>query len=221
VQTDLDAAGESRGEVVALEHLGHGGARREADHVHQAHPRQPLAVAAHLEVRGVGAQDLAYLGHVGRRVGVDGFAGEDGPSGVAAGGVTDPRRVVADDEHGAMTPVLELADHAQRHRVAQGDVGRRRVHPELDPERCARPRAALELGAQVGLGHDLVGAAGEGGELLVDPQGAPGGRRRLPLDRLAPGLVILRHGLLPFAGDSGRAPGYASSPDLTFGFDGR
>ena len=49
---DRRAAGVALGEVVALEHAGDGGARREAQHVLDVHGAEPLGVAADLEALG-------------------------------------------------------------------------------------------------------------------------------------------------------------------------
>ncbi len=59
--------------------------------------------------------------------------------------VADARGVVADDQHHAVAGVLELAQLAQHDRVAEVDVGRGRVDPELHAQLAAlraRPRAA-------------------------------------------------------------------------------
>ena len=65
-----------------------------------------------------------------------------------------------------MAQVLELAHLAQRHGVAEMEVGARGVDAELDVER----RALLELLAQVGLGDDLGGARRDDAHLLIDWQ---------------------------------------------------
>ena len=82
---------------------------------------------------------LARLAHVGLRVGVDLGAREHRPGGGAARGIADARGEVADDQHDGVAGVLELAQLAEHHRVAEVDVRRRRVQTELDAE---RPRAA-------------------------------------------------------------------------------
>ena len=46
-----------------------------------------------------------------------------------------------------MAEVLELAQLLQDDGVAEVDVGRRRVQPELHAQRTARPELALELAA--------------------------------------------------------------------------
>ena len=78
----------------------------------------------------------------GRGVGVDlGFA-EHRAQRRAPRGVADAGRVVADDQHDAVPGVLELAQLAQHDRMAEVDVGRRRVDPELDAQRPALGRGA-------------------------------------------------------------------------------
>ena len=63
-------------------------------------------------------------------------------------------------KNGFVTPILELPDNAERHSVAQRDVGRRRIHPQLDAKRLGGFGAALQLFPQVLLGeHALTPAA--------------------------------------------------------------
>ena len=44
-----------------------------------------------------------------------------------------------------MTAILEFAEFAQHHRVAEVDIRRRRIDAELDAQRPALPELALEL----------------------------------------------------------------------------
>jgi hypothetical protein len=67
-----------------------------------------------------------------------------------------------------VAPVLELANDLEGDGVAERDVGSRRVHAELDAERLLGRGGALELLAEVGLGDDALGSAGEGFDLVVD-----------------------------------------------------
>ena len=76
----------------------------------------------------IGQQDLADLGDVGFGVGVDLFAGEHGAGLVSAGGIADAGGVIADDQHGLVAPVLELADDVQRHGMAERHIRRGGVH---------------------------------------------------------------------------------------------
>ena len=65
-----------------------------------------------------------------------------------------------------MAQVLELTHLAQRHGVAQVQVGAGGVDAELDVEGLA----LLKLLAKVGLGNDLRGARGDDTHLLVNRQ---------------------------------------------------
>ena len=96
--------------------------------------REPLAVAADLQLAGRGVEHLARLLEVGLGVGVDGVVVEHRPGLVAPGGVADLGRVVADDQHRLVAQVLELPHLPQHDRVAEVDVRRRRVQPQLDPQ---------------------------------------------------------------------------------------
>ena len=104
---------------------------------------QPLAVAPHLQALGVGVEDPQRLLLEGRGVGLDLLLGEHRAQARAPRGVAHARGVVADDQHHPVAGVLELAQLAQHDRVAEVDVGRRRVDPELDPQRPALRARAL------------------------------------------------------------------------------
>ena len=66
-----------------------------------------------------------------------------------------------------MAEILQLAQLVELHRVAEVQVGPRRVEALLDGERLA----ARELCPQLGLDEQLVGAAFENGDLVVDVEG--------------------------------------------------
>ena len=130
------------GEVVALEQLGD---RDEADEPEQVLHRhvQPLRVAADLQPLVVG-EHLGRLVEVGLGVLVDLRRREHRPGRRAPRRITDPRRVVADDQHDGVPEVLELAQLLQDHRVAEVEVLRGGVQTELDPERSALRQTLLE-----------------------------------------------------------------------------
>jgi hypothetical protein len=52
--------------------------------------------------------------------------------------------------------------------MPQRHIGGRRVHTELDPKWRARFRAALQLGAQIGLGDDPIASPFEHFDLFVN-----------------------------------------------------
>ena len=66
--------------------------------------------------------------------------------------VADARREVADDQHDDVAGVLEVAQLAQHDRVAEVDVGRGRVDPQLDAQRAPERELALELARRQHLG---------------------------------------------------------------------
>src|SRR5581483_7475593 len=118
-------------------------------------------------------QDAPNLLDVGRRVRLDLGLREARPGGRLARRVADLSGEVADDEHGDVAELLELAQLAQDDREAEVDVGRGRVDAELHPEGHAAP----ELAAQVRLGDDVDRARGQDPELLPT-SGSPMARRR-------------------------------------------
>src|SRR5581483_7570098 len=85
--------------------------------------------------------------------------------GGAARGIADARRVVADDEHPGVPLVLERAHALERDRAPDVDVRRGDVDPELDPERTAERKLALELVFR----EDVDGVPGELGDAHRKP----------------------------------------------------
>ncbi len=73
----------------------------------------------------------------GGGVGLDLGLAEHRAQGRAARGIAHARGVVADDQHHQVPGVLELAQLAQHHSVAEVDVGRRGVDAELHAQRAA------------------------------------------------------------------------------------
>ena len=122
---------------------------------------EPLGVEADLDQLGVGEQDPARLLLVGARVGVDLLARQRRPRVGAAARVADARCVVADDQHDAVTEVLELAQLLEHDGVAEVDVGRGRIDTELDPQRPALRLGCYQLGLQSPVGERGVGVAGQ------------------------------------------------------------
>ena len=106
---------------------------------------------------GSGSRMLQRLLVEGRGVGLDLLVGEQRAQRRAPGGIADARGVVADDQHDAVTGVLELAQLAQHDRVAEVDVGRGRVDPELHAQRTTR-----------GVGRSRASAASAPGGQAVD-----------------------------------------------------
>ena len=149
-------------EVVALEDARHGELAAELEQALEVEREDPVAVVDDGGLLGV--EDLHGLGDVGLGVGLDLLLRELGARGVLAARVADEGRAVADDERDLVAEVLELAHLAQRHRMAKVQVGARGVNAELDVER----NAALELLAQLRLGHDLGHARGDDLHLFVD-----------------------------------------------------
>src|SRR5262249_28316026 len=87
---------------------------------------------------------------------------------VTAAGVADQRGVVADDEDGLVAEFLKQAQLTQGDGVAEVDVDAGGVDAVLDAEGLAGLDAAFEILPQIGLRHDLLGAAADQGQLLLD-----------------------------------------------------
>ena len=109
-------------------------------------------------------QDQERLVGVGLRVGLDLLARERGAGDVAAGGVADHAGEIADHEHDVVAEILQLPQLVELDRVPEVEVGTGRIEAFLD----SQGRAAGELGGELGLDQQLVGAAAEDRELVLD-----------------------------------------------------
>ncbi len=162
---DRARGGHPLGEVVALEQLRDGGHAYEREQLAHRHV-QPLAVAPQLQAGRIGIEDAKCLLLVGAGVVFDLLVVEHGAGGRAARGVADARGVVADDQHDPVAEVLELAQLAQHHRVAEVDVRRGGVDAELDAQRPPGFAGGRELLRESSLGKARDGVAGEVRRLL-------------------------------------------------------
>ena len=112
--------------------------------------------------------DPADLREIVVGVGLDLLLGQLGAGLVAARGVADQGRVVADDDDGRVTQVLELAQLAQGDRVPEVDVDAGRVDAVLDAQRAVLADRAFELLEELGLGDDLLDPAFQDRKLFGD-----------------------------------------------------
>jgi hypothetical protein len=135
------------GKVVALEHLCERHPRGQADPVFAGEGGQPARVE--VDHRGVAVEQLEDLPLVGLGVGGDLVASELRARRFLAGRVADHAGEIADQEDDAMPELLEVVHLADHHRVAQVEVGRRRIEADLDGERTSlapgRDHARLEI----------------------------------------------------------------------------
>src|SRR5690606_33595065 len=97
----------------------------------------------------VEVENVAHLFPVGTGVRLDLLRRQAGSRLAPARGITDPRRIIADDEDDLVSKLLELAKLADGYRVADVQVRPRRVEALLDPERLAAPDGRLELARQI------------------------------------------------------------------------
>src|SRR5208282_2241361 len=75
----------------------------------------------------------------------------------------DHRREVADQENYGVARILKVAQLLERQAVTEMQIGRGRIHPELDPERPAE----RNLGRKLGRRNDLAAAPGKRGSLFI------------------------------------------------------
>jgi hypothetical protein len=153
-------------EVFALQHLRDGELGGEADHALEAEFLEPLGVIADLGFGGV--EDLEDLLLVGFGVAVDLCLGERLAGDVAAGGVADEGGGVADEEDDGVAELLEVAQLADEHGVAEVEVGGGGIEAGLDAHGDATGGG---LGDAVFEGverDDLRGSLGNQIQLLID-----------------------------------------------------
>ena len=129
------------GEIVALQDARHGVFRAQPDHVFEAQLVQPFAVEADLGFFRI--ENLEDLRLVGLGVGLDLLARQRRTRGVAAGGIADHGRAVADQEDDGVAEILEVLHLAQQHGVAEMQIGRGGVEAGLHAQRPAFLRDPL------------------------------------------------------------------------------
>ena len=95
--------------------------------------------------------DPPHLGKIVTRVGLDLILGKLGAGLVAARGVANQCRIVADDDDGGMAQLLELAQLSERDRMSKMDVDASWVDAVLDAKRAVFTDRTLELFEEFGL----------------------------------------------------------------------
>jgi hypothetical protein len=133
------------GKVVALEKARDREPSQQAEQLVGAHV-QPLAVAPHLGAPRV--EDLERLVLKRRRVLLDLLRGQQRALRSLAARVPDAGGEVPDDQDDGMTCILEGAQLVEHHHVAEMDIGRSRIDPELHAQRAPLLELLLERSAR-------------------------------------------------------------------------
>src|SRR5271157_2420215 len=220
MEIDWLFGGDSLGEVFAGAHLAQGHVPHQVENLEERPFREPVAVVVNL--RSVQVDDPADLLEVIAGVGFHLRLGQFGPGLVAAGGVADQGRIIADDDAGRVAQVLELPELAQGNRVAEMDVDSGRVDPVLDSQRPVRAERPFELVAEFVFGNNLFDPAAENAELFIKVRhrrawlllSTRSGSRRVTTNELA----ILGWGLAPDKVAEPRNEGYDHSGHSTESF---
>ena len=123
-------------EIFPLQHLLQGDPAVQANDIGEGHFFEPLAIEDNLGLRPV--QHLESLLLVGLGIGHHFIVRQLRTRGGTAARIADHRREIADDENALMTEILELTQLLQSHRMAEMNIRRRRINPELHPEGATR-----------------------------------------------------------------------------------
>ncbi len=126
---------------------------------------EPFAVVAHLGALPV--EDLVNLIEVGFRVGAHLLARERRTRFGLARGVANHRREIANEKNSGVAFLLEVLELAQHDRMAEVQIRRGGIDAEFHAQGFAGGARALDLRAQLLLADDFVGAAAQGGHLVV------------------------------------------------------
>jgi len=144
----------------------HGIARGQLDHAARPEGVAPLRVIADFGAGRI--QYQAGLGVVGLRIGLDLLARERRAGGIAPARVPDHGREIADQEDDGMAELLQLAHLVQHHRMAEVDVGCRRIQAQLDAQRNTRCAAARQLLRELCFHQQFITATLDDGEIPLD-----------------------------------------------------
>src|SRR5207248_5726844 len=132
--------------------------RRELDHAVGSERHQPLRVERDFGL--VAVENQKYLVGVRLRVVRDFIGGQRWTRGVAARRIADHSGEIADQKDDAMTELLQLAKLVELDRMAEMQIGTRRVEAFLDRQR----NAARKLCNELRFDQKLFGAAFEDGQ---------------------------------------------------------
>ena len=96
------------------------------------------------------------------------LAAERRTGGVAAGGIADESGAVADEKDDGVAEILEVLELADKHGVAQVQVGRGGIKAGFDAQRLAALEGFFEALAQIALTNDFDRTFAQVGQLLGD-----------------------------------------------------
>ncbi len=134
-ECDGGAFGVAFAEVIAFEEAGDGDAGVEAEDVGVGEFVEPFGVAPDFSACGV--EDFEDLVGVGFGIMFNFFWFEGYAGFAAACGVANTCGVIADNDDGEVSGILELADFVEDDGVAEVEVGRGGVEAQLDAQRAA------------------------------------------------------------------------------------
>ncbi len=147
------------GEILLRQHLTHRARAQQLDHLRQIQPRQPFAVAPHLQAprrfeiqqRPLPRLSQTQLHQVRFRVRLHLRRAQLHPCGALAGGIADAGREIPQDQHRRVARLLERPQPAKQDRMAQVDVAAGGVDAQLHPQRPTRALRLRQPRRQVGL----------------------------------------------------------------------
>jgi hypothetical protein len=147
VHRDRQAPLVALAEVVAFQDPRHRIARRQLDHPARTERIAPLGVVADLRLRCI--QHQRSLPEIRLGVRLDLLTGQRWPGRIAPGRIADRSREVADQENDTMAEVLQLPHLVEHDRMAEMQVGRCGIEPQLDAQRLTGRFKPLKLADEV------------------------------------------------------------------------
>ena len=153
--------GEPLLEVVALQHPRDAHLRGNLDQAAHAEFVHPFAVEADLGELAI--ENLERLRAIGFGVALDLLARQRLARLGASGRIADHRGKIADQENHGVARALKVAQLLERQAVTEMQIGRGRIHPELDAQRPSERDLRRELGRRNNFGRP----AGERRRLFI------------------------------------------------------
>jgi hypothetical protein len=152
-------------EIVPLQNPRDGVFRAQPHDIFVLQRLQPFAVKSQLRFFAI--ENLEHLRLVRLGVAIQFLARHRRTSNVAARRIPDQSRHIADQENHRVPQVLKMLHFSQQHRVAQVQIGSRRIEPRFHAQRLSRLQRLLQTLLQILLANDFRESFPDVGELFL------------------------------------------------------